>query len=206
MWAVGRRPRHRSAHGPMTDEERDIRANGLLLHLVEVLGERRPARRQTVRAERERHEVASDRRDGRERVAAVAGELGREALEQVAGQRPIDEQRPIGVSVRVDEARRDDPTLDVELEADVVAVDHAEVPDGDDRVAEHADIGAPTGSPGAVDYGPREGAGRSRPRRSWCHARGDATRADGRLPVPWGYSSAGRAPAWHAGGPGFESP
>ena len=23
---------------------------------------------------------------------------------------------------------------------------------------------------------------------------------------PWGYSSAGRAPAWHAGGPGFESP
>ncbi len=24
--------------------------------------------------------------------------------------------------------------------------------------------------------------------------------------APWGYSSAGRAPAWHAGGPGFESP
>ena len=30
--------------------------------------------------------------------------------------------------------------------------------------------------------------------------------ASATLPVPWGYSSAGRAPAWHAGGPGFESP
>src|SRR3954471_1043145 len=28
----------------------------------------------------------------------------------------------------------------------------------------------------------------------------------GTLLSPWGYSSAGRAPAWHAGGPGFESP
>ena len=30
--------------------------------------------------------------------------------------------------------------------------------------------------------------------------------ASARLRLPWGYSSAGRAPAWHAGGPGFESP
>ena len=32
------------------------------------------------------------------------------------------------------------------------------------------------------------------------------TGPSGRMPAPWGYSSAGRAPAWHAGGPGFESP
>ena len=28
----------------------------------------------------------------------------------------------------------------------------------------------------------------------------------GTIRAPWGYSSVGRAPAWHAGGPGFESP
>ena len=47
---------------------------------------------------------------------------------------------------------------------------------------------------------PCEVDGRGRPPRP-ARAGPDAT-----IRAPWGYSSAGRAPAWHAGGPGFESP
>ena len=42
-----------------------------------------------------------------------------------------------------------------------------------------------------------------------CFQAPDRPAADGpsgTIPAPWGYSSVGRAPAWHAGGPGFESP
>ena len=53
---------------------------------------------------------------------------------------------------------------------------------------------------------PRKPGGSARPRRRPGRPAADARRAADILPVPWGYSSAGRAPAWHAGGPGFESP
>ena len=57
------------------------------------------------------------------------------------------------------------------------------------------------GAAAAVDHGPAmeqhvEGG----------HARMVPRSTSAKLRIPWGYSSAGRAPAWHAGGPGFESP
>ena len=55
---------------------------------------------------------------------------------------------------------------------------------------------------------PRARRAAERPSGS-CFRAPDRPAADGpsgTIPAPWGYSSVGRAPAWHAGGPGFESP
>ena len=53
-------------------------------------------------------ELAAGVGDRRERVAAVAGQLGREALAEVAGQRAVEEQRAVGMAVGVDEPGRHD--------------------------------------------------------------------------------------------------
>ena len=102
-------PEHRPADRPVPDEERDVRPERLALDLVEVLGERLPARGQRVRPQGQRDQLAPDRRDRRQRVAAVPRELGREPLAEVADERAVHEERAIGVAVRIDEARRDDP-------------------------------------------------------------------------------------------------
>ena len=211
---VGRRgtclgPEHGRAHRPVADEERDVRTELLALDLVEVLGERLPPRGQVVRSERERDQLPADRRDRRERVAAVPRELGREALAQVADERSVDEERAIGMTVRVDEARRHDHAADVQLERDLAVGHGAQVAHGRDPIAADADVGAPARSTRAIDDAPaaqeqvescHEGHGAT----SGRHGRGQRDTAT--LRVPWGHSSAGRASAWHAEGPGFESP
>ena len=80
--------------------------------------------------------------------------------------------------MRVDEARGDDPAVDVELEPDLVAVDHAEVAHRQDPVAEHPDVGASTGSPGAVDHGPPRRS-RSKPATSVMVPRSRGRDVDG---------------------------
>ena len=66
----------------------------------------------------------------------------------------VDEDGPVRVPVRVDEARRDHPAVDIEDALDLRRIDRAEVPDGQDPVAEHADIGSPRRRARAVDDGP----------------------------------------------------
>ena len=104
------------ASAPMTDartvpwptRNATFGAERLLRDAVEVLPERPPAGHETVGAERQLDQLAADLGDRGERVAAVAGQLGRVALVQVAGQRAVEEQRAVGVAVRIDEPRRDD--------------------------------------------------------------------------------------------------
>ena len=185
----------------VADEERDVRTEGLLGDPIEVLPEGRPARRELVRPERQVDKVAPGVGDRREAVAAVARQLGRKALVEVAGQGAVQEQRSVRVAVRVDEAGRHDPPGQVQDEPDAVRIDRRQIADGEDPVAEDADIGAHARRPAAVDQGPAmeqhiEGG----------HARMVPRSTSAKLRIPWGYSSAGRAPAWHAGGPGFESP
>ena len=185
----------------MADEERDVRAERLLGDPIEVLPEGRPARRELVRPERQVDEVAPGVGDGREGVAAVARQLGGEALVEVAGKGAVEEQRSVRVTVRIDEAGRHDSPGQVQDEPDAVRIDRRQIADGEDPVAEDADVGAHARRAAAVDQGPAmeqhvEGG----------HARMVPRSTSAKLRIPWGYSSAGRAPAWHAGGPGFESP
>ena len=56
--------------------------------------------------------------------------------------------------MRIDEPGGHDPAGHVEHESDLVGADDAEVADGEDPVAEHADIGTPSRDPRAIDDGP----------------------------------------------------
>ena len=69
---------------------------------------------------------------------------------------------PVRVPVRVDEPGRDHPSSDVDDPLDLGRIDRAEVPDGQDPVAEHADIGSPGRRARAVDDGPARSS-RSKP-------------------------------------------
>ena len=91
---------------------------------------------------------------GARRLAAVARQLRREALREMAVERAVDEHGPIRVPVRVDEPGRDDPPADVDDAFDLGRIDGAEVADRQDPVAEHADIGRPTRRAGPVDEEP----------------------------------------------------
>ena len=138
----------------MADEERDVRPERLPLDLVEVLGERAPSRGERVRTKRQRDEIASDRRDRRERVPAIPRQLGRVALAEMADERAVEEQRAVGVTVRVDEPGRHHPAGHVEDQPDLVRAHDAQVADREDPVTEHADIGTPSRDPRAIDDGP----------------------------------------------------
>ena len=155
---VGRRSRvgadDRSPDRPLADEERDVQAERLLGDAIEVLPERPPPGDEAVRPQQQLHGRAADVGDRGQRVAAVPRQLGGVALVQEAGQRPVEEERAVGVAVRIDEARRDDAAGDIEHGLDLALVDRREVADGQDPVAEDADIGRAAGAPGPVDEGP----------------------------------------------------
>ena len=157
-------PMTAAADRAVADEERDIRPERLFRNAVEVLGERAPARDQAARlAATARRVSRPSRRDRRERVAAVAGQLGRVALVQVAGQRAVEEQRPVGVPVRVDEPRRDDASARRRGPSRCRPRRPPTGPDGEDPVAEDADVGAhDRGSRCRRSRSRRGAAGRSR--------------------------------------------
>ena len=111
--------------------------------------------------------------------------------------------------MRVDEARRDHLAGDVQLEADLAVRHRAQVAHGHDPIAADADVGTHPRGARPIDDAPaaqeqvesrHEGHGATSGRR------GRGQRDTATLRVPWGHSSAGRASAWHAEGPGFESP
>ena len=98
-------------------------------------------------------------------------------------------------------------------------VGRREVADGRDPVARDPDVGPDPRRPGAVDHGAaadeqverRHAADGDTAAASSPPASADGPADPAGLPCytapsARGYSSAGRAPAWHAGGPGFESP
>ena len=58
------------------------------------------------------------------------------------------------MAVRVDEARRHDPTAHVELEPDLAVRHDSEIAHREDPVTEDADVGAPARRTGAIDDGP----------------------------------------------------
>ena len=135
----------------MADEERDVRPQRLRLDGVEEPGERRPRR-----VEPEGGEVGGEHRPAggcqrRERVAAVARELGREALAQVADRalRRGTRSRP---SARADRRTRAATTCPVAsmTVATSSSTTAPKVADGDDPVA--GDRRRPPGGP--ADAGP----------------------------------------------------
>ena len=138
----------------MPHEERDIEPERLAVDRVQVLAERPPARDEPVRTQRQFDELAPGVRDRRERVAAIARQLGREPLAEVAGERAVDEQRAVRVPVRVDEPRARRRARSRRSPARRRASSTAdEVVDGQDPVAEDADVGTAPGRPGPVDDG-----------------------------------------------------
>jgi hypothetical protein len=138
----------------MPDEEGRVDAEGLRLDRVEVLRERRPACHHAVRPQRELHELPTGGRDRCDRVATVARQLGRVALPKVAHEGTVDEERGVGVSVRVDEAWRDDMPGGIDHVPGTVGRDRARVVDGGDPVAPQGDVGEPSGGAGPIDDGP----------------------------------------------------
>src|SRR6185369_5938916 len=92
--------------------------------------------------------------DRGERVAAVPRQLCGVALVEEAGQRSVEEERAVGVAVRIDEARRDHAAGDIEHALYLARVDRRQVADSQDPVAEDADVGWAAGAPGPVDEGP----------------------------------------------------
>ena len=223
---VRRRPRlgpeDRPAHRPVPDEERDVRRRAAARSTrSRYSSERVPARGQPVRAQRQLDQLAAGRRDRRERVAAVARELGREPLAEVAARPASTNNGAVRVAVRIDEPGRHDPSGARRSPARPrpdrpirgrrprgsgrrgrrrrpagrgPPVPSMTVPPRSSRSKLVTAMMMPPGTTRPGRLGARRSPAPGRPRPS-------AT-----LRLPWGYSSAGRAPAWHAGGPGFESP
>ena len=146
------RPDDRAAHRPVSDEEGDVRTERDLVDGIEVLAERPPARDELVGSKRQLHQLAAAIGERRQRVAAVPGQLGREALGEMADERAVDEQRSVGVSVRIDEPWRHGPSRDVDDRRDRPILDRREVADGQDPVAQDADIRQLPGCAGAIDH------------------------------------------------------
>ena len=105
---------HGPAHRPLPDEERDVQPEALLGDRIQVLPERAPAGHELVRAQGQRDDLAPGIGDGCERLPAVAGQLRRVPLAQVADEAAVHEQRAVRVTVRVDEPRRHDETRGVD--------------------------------------------------------------------------------------------
>ena len=138
----------------MPDEERDIRTEWLLGDTIEVLPERPPARDEAVRAQGQLDRLAAHVGDRGQGVAAVARQLRRVALVQVAGQPSVEEERAVRVAVRIDEPRRDDPASDVDDGLDLTGVDRRQIAHREDPVAEDADVGGTSRAARPVDQGP----------------------------------------------------
>ena len=148
-----------AADRAVADEERDVRPERLLRDAIEVLPERPPPRDEAVRPQRQLDDLAADVGDRRERVTAVAGQLGRVALVQVAGQRAVEEERAVRMAVRIDEtrARRPGP-LTSRTVSTLALVDRRQVADREDPIAEHADVGGTTRARPSRRSGSRPGA------------------------------------------------
>ena len=205
-----------AADRPVPDEERDVRPEPLVGDEIEVLPVRPPARGQAVRAKRQLDDLApagGHRRQRCRRSCPTAGSCSPGGDGWPARHRRSSEpsECPCG-SMNPGATTRPATSSTV---ADLAVRDRRQVADGQDPVAEHADIRRTARAPGPVDdrpateqqvegrhpamvTGPTGLSGRRMTRI--------AAVASGRLRLPWGYSSAGRAPAWHAEGPGFESP
>ena len=73
---------------------------------------------------------------------------------EVAGQRAVEEERPIRMAVRIDEPGGDDKPADLEDGLDLTRVDSGKVANGQDPVAEDPNIGRPARAPGPIDHRP----------------------------------------------------
>ena len=137
----------------MSDEERHVQAERHTLDRVQVFPERPPASHQPVRAQGQLDELPPGVGDRGKRFAAVARQLGREPLAHMADQGPVEKQRAVRVPVRVDEPRGDDKTGGIDHLRHADVIDRRQVIDGEDAVAEHADVRATAGSATAIDDG-----------------------------------------------------
>ena len=107
--AAGPRPRTDATDRPVADQEGEVRARA---RCSSTRSRYSPNVRQRATSSFGRSWSATSLPAGigdrGERVAAVARQLGRVALVEVAGERAIHEDRAVGVAVRIDEPRRDD--------------------------------------------------------------------------------------------------
>src|SRR5262249_3162828 len=94
------------------------------------------------------HLVAELVRHGRGREAAVADDLGRDALTDLRFRTPIAPEPPVGVRVHVDESRRDGEAPRLDRASGWLA---REIADRADRIADDADVAMPGGLRGSVD-------------------------------------------------------
>ena len=149
------RPDHRAADRAVALEEGDVGTEVDRLDPREVVGEARPVERHPPAeiAHLPLDQLATGLGDRGEARPAVAGELRRHPLGEVADQRPVQEQARVGVAVRVDEAGADDPAGDLDDARHAPRVERRQVADLDDPVAAHEHVGDATGRAGAVDDG-----------------------------------------------------
>ncbi len=145
------RAEDRAPDGAVADEEGDVEAQRLGVDRLEVLRERGPRRHELAGVEVRLNQRPGRRRERGERVAAVAGQLGRVPLPQVARERPVDQRRRVRVAVRVDEAGCDHEAGSVDDRLDLAVGHRRQVPDGRNPVARDADVGRATGRARSVD-------------------------------------------------------
>ena len=144
---------HGPTDRPLPHEERHVQPEPLLGNGIQVLPEGAPAGDELVRAQGQRDDLPPRIGDGCERLTAVAGQLCRVPLAQMADEATVHEQRAIRVTVRVDEPRRDDETRGVDHVRDARGVDRRQVVDREDPVTQHPDVRATPGRPGAIHNG-----------------------------------------------------
>ena len=140
--APGPRPEHRAANRPVPDQEGDVDPERLRLHRVHEPAERRPGRVQLEGGEVGIEHRPGRRRQRRERVAAVARQLGRVALAQglTERRRRTGTRRSARAGPRTRERRRG-PSRRWTL-GHVGVCDGGQVPDRGDAVARNGDVGA----------------------------------------------------------------
>jgi hypothetical protein len=136
----------------VADEVNHVEAEAFAIESAEVIAERAPAEVHAAwNAEGELSQVLEElggRRSWRE--AAVPHHLDGHALPNLRLRPAIGPQRPVGVRVHVDEARRHCLPRRAQVTARALA---REIPDRHDRVVADPDIRAPTSHAGPVDHG-----------------------------------------------------
>ncbi len=135
---------HHAPHLLAGDVRDGVHRDALPLEPIEVLGERRPVDAWPV-ARLGRKSVPRRRR------RALAGDVERDALPDLALRRAVGQQRHLGVRVEVDEAGRDDQARRIDRPSRRLAVER---PDRGDAIAANADVRPNGRAAGAVQHLP----------------------------------------------------
>src|SRR6266480_3764306 len=140
----------RGPDGPVADEARDVDADPVGLHEIEILSVRRPIPLARLRIifESSRGEFAVPLADRRGRIPAIPDYMGRHALADRALGRRLDEDAEVAVRVDVDEARRHEEALRID---GPVSGSSRQLADSGDSPSLNPNVRGPRGRTGAVE-------------------------------------------------------